>query len=211
VAPVETRNIMDALKERTGEHHRRAEQQPLQRALVSGTATREQYTQWLGQMLVVHIALEREIEFCRAAEPRLAVAADDQFGHPRLAADLRTLGIDPGAIGASAATAATAAVCEAIRAAAAVMPVSLLGFHYVLEGSKNGNRYIAIALRRGLGLSPGSGDTYLDPYGEHQRAKWQAFRAAMGGGTYSEAETEAIIGAAGAMFDGVSALCAAID
>ena len=202
-----TSNIMDLLKERTAEHHRRAEQQPLQQALVKGTATREQYAQWLGQMMLVHAELERAIESLTSRERRLAVASAEQFGHPRLAADLRTLGIDPATVKAST---GTAAVCEQIRAAAKADPVTLLGFHYVLEGSKNGNRYIAMALRRGLGLVPGTGDTYLDPYGEQQRPKWAAFRAAMGAQPYSESETEAIIAAAGTMFDGVSTVCAAI-
>ncbi len=196
--------IMDLLKERTAEHHRRAEQQPLQQALVKGTATREQYACWLGQMLIVHTELEQAIAAQSTREPRLGVVTAEQLGHPRLAADLRTLGVDPASVQPSD---ATAAVCEQIRTAATQEPVALLGFHYVLEGSKNGNRYIAIALRRGLGLTPGAGDTYLDPYGEQQRPKWQAFRAAMGSQTYSDSETEAVIDAAGSMFDGVSAIC----
>jgi heme oxygenase len=202
-----TSNIMDLLKDRTSEHHRRAEQQPLQQALVKGTATRDQYAAWLGQMMHIHTALEHAIEKYTARERRLAVATAEQFGHARLAADLRTLGIDPTSVTTSA---ATAAVCGQIRDAAAANPVTLLGFHYVLEGSKNGNRYIAMALRRGLGLTPGTGDTYLDPYGDEQRPKWAAFRASMGAQSYTEAETEAVIAAAGMMFDGVSAVCAAI-
>lgn len=197
-------NIMDLLKERTAEHHRRAEQQPLQQSLVKRTATREQYACWLGQMLIVHTELEQAIAAQSTREPRLGVVTAEQLGHPRLAADLRTLGVDPASVQPSD---ATAAVCEQIRTAAKQDPIALLGFHYVLEGSKNGNRYIAIALRRGLGLMPGAGDTYLDPYGEQQRPKWQAFRAAMGSQTYSDSETEAVIDAAGSMFDGVSAIC----
>jgi len=200
-------NIMDQLKERTAEHHRRAEQQPLQQALVKGTATRQQYAAWLEQMLLVHTELEKQIQSLTPREPRLAVASAEQFGHPRLAADLRTLGLDPAAVRPSE---ATSHVCGQIRAAAAADPVTLLGFHYVLEGSKNGNRYIAMALRRGLGLAPGTGDTYLDPYGEGQRAKWQAFRVAMGAEPFGEQEVEAVISAAGQMFDGVSAICGAI-
>ncbi len=202
-----TANIMDLLKERTAEHHRRAEQQPLQQALVKGTATRDEYIRWLGQMLHVHTALERCIESAAAHEPRLGIVTPEQHGHPRLAADLRAIGIDPASIAPSA---PTAAASVEIHTAAKALPVSLLGFHYVLEGSKNGNRYIAMALRRGLGLVPGTGDTYLDPYGEQQRAKWQEFRTAMGAQAYSDRETQAVIAAAGRMFEGVSAICADI-
>jgi len=200
-------NIMDQLKERTAEHHRRAEQQPLQQALVKGTVTRGQYAAWLGQMLLVHTELEKQIQSLTARERRLAVASAEQFGHPRLAADLRVLGLDPAEVKPSG---ATSHVCGQIRSATAADPVTLLGFHYVLEGSKNGNRYIAMALRRGLGLTAGTGDTYLDPYGEAQRAKWQAFRVAMGAEQFTDQEIEAVIAAAGQMFDGVSAICSEI-
>lgn len=200
-------NIMDLLKERTAEHHRRAEQQPLQQALVRGHASREQYIRWLGQMMHVHTALEVAIEARAEAEPRLRVVTSDQHGRARLASDLRALGSAPESAVASA---PALKLMHAIRVLAADLPVALLGHHYVLEGSKNGNRYIAMAMRRGLGLSPGQGDTYLDPYGEQQRTKWQEFRAAMGAQLYTEPEREAVIRAAGAMFDGISEICAAI-
>lgn len=200
-------NIMDLLKERTAEHHRRAEQQPLQQALVKGLVTREQYAAWLGQMMHVHGALERLIESSSASEPRLRIVTPDQHGHQRLASDLAALGIMPAAVAASQ---QTLQAVDAIGEDAAALPVSLLGHHYVLEGSKNGNRFIAMALRRGLGLMPGIGDSYLDPYGEQQRTRWQAFREAMGGQLYTEHETVAIVAAAGAMFDAVSTICAAI-
>ncbi len=196
-------NIMDALKARTAEQHRRAEQSPFMRGLVSGQVTREGYARWLGQMMHVHAALEGEIVARRGAEPRLAVASDEQFGAPRLRADLVALGVDPASVRPSR---ATAALTDHVRAVAASCPVALLGFHYVLEGSKNGNAYIAKALRRTLGLATGAGDAYLDPYGEQQRAKWAAFREAMGGQEYSETDAAAVLDAACAMFDGITAM-----
>lgn len=196
-------NIMDALKARTAEQHRRAEQSPFMRGLVSGQVTREGYARWLGQMMHVHAALEGEIVAHRGAEPRLAVASDEQFGTPRLRADLVALGVDPASVKPLP---ATAALVERVRAVAASCPVALLGFHYVLEGSKNGNAYIAKALRRALGLTIGAGDSYLDPYGEQQRARWAAFREAMGGQEYSESDAAAVLEAACVMFDGITAL-----
>jgi heme oxygenase len=158
-------------------------------------------------MMHLHGALEESIAGAMGEEARLRIVTDEQLGMPRLEQDLRTLGLDPATVAPSG---ATAAACAQVRALGAKSPVTLLGSHYVLEGSKNGNRYIAMALRRGLGLSPGDGDTYLDPYGEEQRAKWQAFRTAMGAQAYTPAETDAVIAAAGEMFDHVSAVCAAI-
>lgn len=198
-----TGNIMDVLKARTAEQHRRAEQSPFMRGLVSGQVTREGYARWLGQMMHVHAALEGEIVAHRAAEPRLSVASDEQFGAQRLREDLRALGIDPATVRPLP---AASALGERVRAAAAECPVSLLGFHYVLEGSKNGNTYIAKALRRTLGIATGSGDSYLDPYGEQQRARWAAFREAMGGQEYSETDAAAVLEAACAMFDGITEL-----
>lgn len=196
-------NIMDVLKARTAEQHRRAEQSPFMRGLVSGQVTREGYARWLGQMMHVHAALEGEIVAHRGAEPRLAVASDEQFGAPRLRDDLRALGIDPATVKPMP---AASALGERVRAAAAERPVSLLGFHYVLEGSKNGNTYIAKALRRVLDLRPGAGDAYLDPYGDQQRARWAAFRESMGAQEYSENDAAAVLEAACAMFDGITEL-----
>ncbi|MBX3404743.1 MAG: biliverdin-producing heme oxygenase [Phycisphaeraceae bacterium] len=196
-------NIMDVLKARTAEQHRRAEQSPFMRGLVSGQVTREGYARWLGQMMHVHAALESEIVARRGAEPRLAVASDEQFGAQRLRDDLCALGVDPASVKPLA---GASAIAERVRAAAAARPVSLLGFHYVLEGSKNGNTYIAKALRRTLGLAPGAGDSYLDPYGDQQRARWAAYREAMGGQDYSETDAAAVLEAACAMFDGITEL-----
>lgn len=196
-------NIMDVLKERTAEQHRRAEQSPFMRGLVSGKVNREGYARWLGQMMHVHAALEGEIVAHRATEPRLAVASDEQFGAQRLCADLVALGVDPASVKPLA---GAGALAERVRAAAKACPVALLGSHYVLEGSKNGNTYIAKALRRTLELAPGAGDSYLDPYGEQQRARWAAFREAMGGQEYSENDAAAVLEAACAMFDGITEL-----
>ena len=144
-------NIMDVLKARTAEQHRRAEQSPFMRGLVSGQVTRVGYARWLGQMMHVHAALAGEIVAHRGAEPRLAVASEEQFGAQRLRADLVALGVDPASVKPLA---GASALAERVRASAAECPVSLLGFHYVLEGSKNGNTYIAKALRHAGGLRP---------------------------------------------------------
>lgn len=196
-------SIMDVLKARTAEQHRRAEQSPFMRGLVSGQVTRERYARWLGQMMHVHAALESEIVAHRAGEPRLAVASDEQFGAQRLRADLVALGVDPASVKPLA---GATVLAERVRAVAAECPVALLGFHYVLEGSKNGNTYIAKALRRTLGLAPGAGDSYLDPYGDQQRARWAAFREAMGGQDYSDTDAAAVLEAACTMFDGITEL-----
>ncbi len=201
---VETRiGVMDLLKEQTAEHHARAEKRQLQQDLVRGTVSRERYGAWLGQMLLVHLALEKAVDAFRASVPALRHVTAQQTHSVRLAEDLATFGIDAKGVRALP---ATAALISEIAAGAAREPASVVGFHYVLEGSMNGNRYIAMAVRKGLGLQPGQGDRYLDPYGEAQRATWGAFRGAMSQEAFSDAQTSAIIDAAKAMFDGIAGL-----
>jgi heme oxygenase len=54
-------------------------------------------------------------------------------------------------------------------------PAALLGVLYVLEGSTNGSRYIARNIRRAFGLER-PGTRFMDPHGEHQPARWAAFK-----------------------------------
>jgi heme oxygenase len=194
-------NIMDLLKASTAEHHARAEHSPLQQRLVRGSVTRDEYADWLAQMLLVHRALESEIERARPLVPALRHIGPLHAHAHRLEADLAAL--RPGAP-APRPLAPTQELSTAIAAAARREPAALVGFHYVLEGSMNGNRYIAVAVRKGLGLAPGHADRYLDPHADQQRAVWSTFRAAMGGEPFTPDQTAEIIAAAARMFDGVA-------
>ena len=98
------------------------------------------------------------------------------------------------------------AVPSTVRALAAIAAADapgLLGYNYVLEGSMNGNRYIARALSR---TASAPATAYLDPYGEQQPAEWQAYRARMGALEFSPAEVERMVAAARDMFDFVGAM-----
>lgn len=192
--------LMDRLKAETSEHHARAEGKTLQRALLKGTIGRDAYAAYLGQLLLVHTELEDAIDRARAADARLDVITPAQRHSERLVADLVSLGSVPASV---TALGATEALLGEIRAAS---PAGLLGMHYVLEGSMNGNRYIAMAVRRSLQLTPGQGDRYLDPYGEQQRPNWQAFRASVDAHTWEAAAADEAVRAAQVMFDGVGAI-----
>jgi len=81
--------------------------------------------------------------------------------------------------------------------------LALLGMRYVLEGSNNGNRFIARAIRAGL---PGAPTRYLDPYGEAQRPRWVQFKADMDAVGFEAGQQDRIVAAAQEMFAAIGAL-----
>ena len=197
-----TGTIMERLKAETQPMHDSAEGKALQKALLSGRVSREAYAAWLGQMLVVHRAVERPLRDLRSRDARVArVVRDEQFQEQYLTDDLAALGAK-----AAPPTPGVAAFVEEIARSAAEAPIAVLGMHYVLEGSNNGNRFIAMAVRKGLGLAPGRGDRYLDPYGERQRPLWQQFKDDMNACEFTPTEQERMIAGARAMFAGIARL-----
>lgn len=200
-----TPTLSAKLKDGTWDLHAQAEKQTFQQNLVKGKITREAYAGWLAQMLLIHTALERRLRDLCEQDPRVAaVVTDEQQQEPYLLADLAALGYDKPAEPLPS----TGKLTESIDAAAKTEPLRLLGYHYVLEGSNNGNSFIARAVRPALGLEPGSGDRYLDPYGERQRAVWASFKEAIDGQEFSTAEQDAMIEAAREMFASISELSA---
>lgn len=195
-----TETIMTRLKSATDEHHRRAEERPLQRAMIKGALRRETFVAYLGQLLHVHRRLEDTLE--RLASEHEAVAAVFRSHYARqsdLQADLEFHGHEN-----SPPAAATQAMIADIDRLAEEQPLALLGPLYVLEGSMNGNKFIARSLMQAWSLGPGAGFRYLDPYGEEQRAKWAEFRGDMDAQGFSPAESEAIIAAAQRTFDAIA-------
>lgn len=191
--------IMDLLREETAGLHDRAEKHPFQRALVQGRVARGAYAAYLRQMLHVHQALEGELEASRGVWPISEVVTREQFREGGILEDLAALGEDGGEVLDGART--LAGEIRARRGEA----LHLLGMQYVLEGSTNGGRYIARAIARAYGLTPGeAGLRYLDPYGERQQKAWGAFKGAMSGLDLDEASRVAILGGARAMFEGVT-------
>ena len=192
--------IMTRLKSATDEHHRRAEERPLQRAMIKGALPRETFAAYLGQLLHVHRRLEDPLQrLASEHEPVAAVFRSHYARQSDLQADLEFHGHDIGPP-----TAATQAMIADIDRWAEEQPLALLGPLYVLEGSMNGNKFIARSLMQAWSLGPGAGFRYLDPYGEEQRAKWAEFRADMDAQGFSAADSEAIIAAAQRTFDAIA-------
>jgi heme oxygenase len=199
-SPAIEAGVMPVLRDSTADLHQAAEQSAFQQALVRGVLPREQYVNWLGQMLHLHRALETALRSAQSTGgPVARVVHAWQFQEPRLLEDLKFFGAgEPGE--------ALPSVREFARWASVADGVELLGAHYVLEGSKNGGRYIAKGVRRAYALASDDGARHLDPYGEAQRERWAEFKAAMSAEQFSAGDTARMVEAARRMFRTVTQL-----
>lgn len=195
--------IMARLRRETADLHKQAESRPLQKHLGAGTLPRETYAAYMGQLLLVHDALERVLDDAarRGAHRGFAPAWQSLARHSgNLRRDLADLGTSPDGVEPLD---ATAALVADLREWGGRGDVALLGALYVLEGSMNGNRFIRRALERAYASSDGAGLSYLDPYGDDQGATWQAFRERMDAVGFDAAECDAILAGANRMFRGI--------
>ena len=194
--------IMRRLKSETSELHTMAEGRTLQRELARGALPRELYVAFLGQMHLVHAALEAAIS--RAAPGHRAFESVVRQHHHRqvhLRVDLEFFGVNAGTVEP---VSATADVVTEIERIAIAQPVALLGMLYVLEGSTNGSRFIATAMHRKQGLAPGPGLLYLDPHGDLQKVRWLAFKRDMDDFGFNQADSDVIVDAAVLMFQRIA-------
>jgi heme oxygenase len=202
-APHPMGNVMEQLKTATTDLHRHAESRNLQRSMAKGALPRDVFVVYLSQMYRVHQALEAQLRTLRDAQPRVQpLFQDDQHREHNLRADLGFYGVDVSTIetGVAAGT-----LINQIDEAAGTQPLGLLGMLYVLEGSNNGSKYIARAVSRAYGVAPGApGLSYLDPYGDQQMPRWQAFKRDMDAAGFSPAEINVIVEAAKLMFLGIA-------
>ena len=186
------RPLLGELRSRTGVLHTQAERHPVQAALVRGQSGVVGYVAYLSQMWHIHSVLERELDG-RLGSAVLAPVTRDQFRADAIVEDLAAFGGSP-----------IEPVVEPIvrfeSGVSTLTDAELLGMHYVLEGSTNGGRYIAMAVRKALGLEGDVGTRYLDPYGESQKARWGDYCGAMSGLSLDGAEQELVVRGAECMF-----------
>lgn len=195
-------SLMARLRERTSEHHARAEGKVLQQRMLKGQLSRDEYTAWLSQLLLVHKALEAAAATAASREDGAVLSVVSPLHHhsTRIVKDLSFYK----APGETFACASTARIVSEIEAAAASSAFEVLGMYYVLEGSMNGNAYIARAVARGFGLTGSEGLAYLNPYAERQREVWAEFKAGVDAVPATEAQMLAAERAAQRMFDAVA-------
>jgi len=196
--------IMVLLKESTRKLHDATEDGAFNQDLIKGKLPLDSYVALLTQLYLIHRALESHLHRLRAARtPFERVLRDYQFQEPYLIEDLAFFGRD---VAKAEPLPATRAFIAEVDRLAEDNPVALLGVHYVFEGSNNGGKFIARALRRVYNLSGSNGTRYLDPYGENQPAYWQAFKNDMDAVGFSPEECETLIAAACHTFRAVGAL-----
>ncbi len=194
-------SLMTRLREETMHLHKETESGPFQVDLLSGRLPLDSYAELLEQLLLAHRALERHLG--RMAETHAAfrqVIHERQFQERNLMKDLLHFDRDPNR---ARALPATQSLIDWIEETARSRAMALLGIHYVLEGSKNGGRFIARAIRRLYSLADGAGTCYLDPHGDDQQAFWQEFKSGMNRVDLTGAEADAIVEAAKETFRGL--------
>ncbi len=198
-------SIMSRLRDETMAQHKRAESRPLEQALLAGTLPRPVYLRYLVQRYFIHQALEAHIERLIEKNPALAsLIPANLLQLDNIQADLQHFGLT---IRTERPGRAAQELISAMSRFARELPMSILGFYYVFEGSKNGARFIARSVRRSFNLAEdGTGTRYLDPHGVEQRNLWAAFKERMDRLSLSDAEADAIVEAAKVTFDLVSSL-----
>lgn len=200
--------LSERLKSSTKPLHDRAEGHNFQRLLANGLLSVADYSAYLEQLFLVHKALEENIAHFGKSDARLKrIVCHEQLQEPYLQADLKFLGANPSSIQPLPATANF--ICK-IEDSARHSPTSLLGFHYVLLGSKHGGKFIAKNLKQKYAFDR-AGTIYFDPYGDAFMQHWRNFINGLNEAEFSETEGTSIIEAAKETFMAVGEVGSALE
>lgn len=186
------------LKDSTWDLHQQAESGELQKRLVKGELGKSEYAAHLGQLYLVHRTLEK----CLDATPCEQVKAlnSEALRHTgKLEADLAYLSTDPADV---TPVPATQSFTTWIEDTTKDNPTALIGVQYVLEGSTNGNTFIARKIGPALDLKT-DGLRYLTSYGPAQRETWARFKSRLDSLELGPDAMESVVDAAKRTFEGV--------
>lgn len=195
-----TPSLAARLKSETHDQHTRAERHPVQHSLIGGRTTTADHIRYLEQMHHMHEGFERALR--RAAAASRIVGSFVQEHHYRLPQIRKDLAYFQAAE-LSGPSEGTQRFITWVEDLAASDPEALLGVLYVLEGSTNGGRFIARALRRALSLTGEGGTAFFDPHGEAQSERWGAFKQALDTLPLPQETQDAIVAAAIRTFDAI--------
>lgn len=189
--------VMQLLKHSTSDMHNDAEGHDFQRRLASGDLPKKAYAAYLSQLYLIHSRLEDALRHLKSVRPEFQSAIDDiQYQEGFLKADLSELDVDLQSIKPLP---PTESMLERINQLQSECPVAVIGFHYVLLGSKHGGKYIAHVLKQSYELN-GAGCSYFDPYGASFSTYWKSFVESMNEQSLTEQEQAAMVDAARQMF-----------
>lgn len=192
-----TETLMENLKSATRADHDSAEGHDFQRLLFSGQLPFETFGEYVAQLFVLHKALEDQMKLGLKDERIKKVLGDWQYQEGFLDSDLKALGRNSAD---AKPLPATAKIISEIEATGEKHPIALLGYHYVLLGSKHGARMICPNLKKAYNLNGDGGTLYFDPYEGKFPQLWNQFKESMNANELTEEETTEILKAAKLMF-----------
>lgn len=195
------------LKDDNWKLHQIAERAEGPSSLIKGKMPREGYVNHLSQQWLMSRALDGALRPHLTARPELAVfVLPEQMLTTYLEEDLTHFGVCPAHAKAEPGTDRYIADVQARSSDG----LHLLGLHYVRLGACNGNRFVAKSVRKAFDLpATGEGTRYLDPFGESQRDKWYAFKAALDALPLSPSEADRVFGGTQAAYE--HAVCHGLD
>jgi heme oxygenase len=204
-----------ARKEKTRDLHEVVEHHPFQQELLKGSLPRERYVAFLGEMHAIHTTLDAALATHGETSKVLRrVLANYSSQKPFLEDDLAFFGQEAASLIERTKLAGMKPAAEGfsqrLMRTLSENPIGLLGFLYVLEGSRNGGRVIARCVRNAYPLSDGRGTAFLDPYGENQRERWQRFKGSLDNLVLSETDRAGVVEGARVAFLGMNELSHAL-
>jgi len=183
---------MELLRDSTSDMHNSAEANEFQHKLSGAKVDKDELGRYLQQLYLIHTGVSSLIE-AQADNPAIKhVVREYHHDQTSIVNDLEYLGQKPEL---AVPLKATAELIASMNDTAQNETAALLGYLYVLEGSTNGAKFLAKALRKGLDL-PEAGASYFDRYGEQQRERWNNFKQAMNEVEFSEAERAKLVSTA---------------
>lgn len=200
--------IMGRLKSETSERHAQIEMLPYFKALMAHNLPLAGYAAQLKALAVIHGVLEHELASSQDPANRM-VWREDLRKLPLLEADISFFEPRTGTSHSSIVDIALH-MAQKVRLRSVEVPVTLLGYLYVFEGSTLGNHMHQPDVVATFKLDAGEGSRYYQSYQDGVASHWQIFSERMNTSLADVSQHDAVIAAAHEAFDGLDRLYAAL-
>jgi heme oxygenase len=193
-----TTTVMELLRDSTSDMHNSAEANEFQHKLSAAKVQKDELGRYLQQLYLIHQSISNLIEQSKTNNDALRhVVRDYHSDLTCIVNDIEYLGQKPEL---ATPLKATADLVASMIETSKNQTAALLGYLYVLEGSTNGAKFLAKALRNGLELPVDAGASYFDRYGDKQRERWNEFKQAMNEVEFTEDERAKLVSTAAETF-----------